>query len=36
MNTTNTTNLNQHSTAEEYTKILQGRYATDITLTNMD
>ena len=36
MNTTNTTTLNQHSAAEEYTKILQGRYVTDITLTNMN
>lgn len=36
----NTTNnaivLNQDSTAEEYAKILRGRYITGITLTNMD
>lgn len=36
MNTTNTTILDQDSAAEEYTKILRGRYVTDITLTNMD
>lgn len=36
MNTTNTTILDQDSAAEEYTKILQGRHVTDITLTNMD
>ena len=34
--TTNTTILNQDSTAEEYAKILRGRYITDITLTDMD
>lgn len=36
----NTTNnaivLNQDSTAEEYTRLLKGRYVTDITLTDMD
>lgn len=41
MNTTNSLNnntvtLDQDSTAEEYTKILRGRYITDITLTDMD
>lgn len=32
----NTTILNQDSTAEEYTRLLKGRYVTDITLTDMD
>ena len=32
----NNTILNQDSTAEEYTKILRGRYVTDIALTDMD
>ena len=41
MNTTNSLNnntvtLDQDSTAEEYTKILRGRYIADITLTDMD
>lgn len=38
MNTNNLNNavLNQDSTAEEYTKILRGRYVTDITLADMD
>ena len=40
MNETTSTNdatiLNQDSTAEEYTKILRGRYITNITLTDMD
>ena len=41
MNTTNSLNnntvtLDQDSTAEEYTKILRGRYITNITLTDMD
>ena len=41
MNTTNSLNnntvtLNQDSTPEEYTKILRGRYVTNITLTDMD
>ena len=35
-NTNNATVLNQDSTAEEYAKTLRGRYATDITLTDMD
>jgi len=34
--TNNTIILNQDSTAEEYAKILRGRYITGITLTNMD
>lgn len=34
--TTNTTILDQDSTAEEYTKILRGRHITNITLTDMD
>ena len=34
--TDNATVLDQDSTAEEYTKILRGRYVTDITLTDMD
>ena len=38
MNTTNNnaTVLNQDSTAEEYTRLLKGRYITNITLTDMD
>lgn len=41
MNTTNSLNnntvtLDQDSTPEEYTKILRGRYVTNITLTDMD
>lgn len=36
MNTTNTTILDENSTAEEYAKILRGRYVTNITLTDMD
>lgn len=35
-NTNNAIVLNQDSTAEEYAKILRGRYVTDITLTDMD
>ena len=38
MNTTNNLNdntvLNQDSTAEEYTKILRGRYVTGITISD--
>ena len=34
MNTTNTTILNQDSAAEEYTKILRGRYITSITISD--
>lgn len=36
MNTTNTTILDENSTAEEYATLLRGRYITDITLTDMD
>ena len=35
-NTNNAIVLNQDSAAEEYAKILRGRYVTDITLTDMD
>lgn len=35
-NTNNAIVLNQDSTAEEYAKILRGRYVPDITLTDMD
>lgn len=34
MNTTNTTILDENSTAEEYTKILRGRYITSITISD--
>ena len=34
MNTTNTTNLDENSTAEEYTKILRSRYITSITISD--
>ena len=34
--TNNTIALNQDSTTEEHTRLLKGRYATDITLTDMD
>ena len=34
MNTTNTTILDQDSTPEEYTKILRGRYITNITISD--
>lgn len=34
MNTTNTTILDENSTAEEYTKILRGRYNTSITISD--
>ena len=32
MNTTNTTTLDENSTAEEYAAILKGRYVTNITI----
>ena len=34
MNTTNTTILDENSTAEEYTKILRGRYITSIAISD--
>lgn len=34
MTTNNTTTLNQDSTAEEYAKILRGRYVTNITISD--
>lgn len=34
--TNNAITPNQDSTAEEYAKILRGRYVTDTTLTDMD
>ena len=34
MTTNNTTILDENSTAEEYTKILRGRYVTNITISD--